>query len=63
MQRNIWLNMGVNTGDEDSIMLKTDTLQVTLELLALIAEVDEFKGAWRARLAHCLPANGKVRCW
>jgi hypothetical protein len=55
--------MGVNTGDEDSIMLKTDTLQVTLELLALIAEVDEFKGAWRARLAHCLPANGKVRCW
>ena len=29
-------------------MLKTDTIQVTQELLALIAEVDEFKGAWRA---------------
>lgn len=29
-------------------MIKTDTLQITLELLALISEVDEFKGAWRA---------------
>ena len=29
-------------------MLKTDTLQITPELLALIAEIDEFKGAWRA---------------
>jgi Fic family protein len=29
-------------------MLKTDTLQITTELLALIAEIDEFKGAWRA---------------
>ena len=29
-------------------MLKTDTIQITPELLALIAEVDEFKGAWRA---------------
>jgi Fic family protein len=29
-------------------MLKTDTLQITLEILALIAEIDEFKGAWRA---------------
>lgn len=28
-------------------MLKTDTIQITPELLALIAEVDEFKGAWR----------------
>lgn len=43
-----WTNMGVNTVDEDSIMLKTDTIQITPELLALIAEVDEFKGAWRA---------------
>lgn len=29
-------------------MLKTDTIQITSELLALIAEIDEFKGAWRA---------------
>lgn len=29
-------------------MLKTDTLQITNELLTLIAEIDEFKGAWRA---------------
>lgn len=28
-------------------MLKIDTLQITPELLALIAEIDEFKGAWR----------------
>lgn len=29
-------------------MPKTDTIQITPELLSLIAEVDEFKGAWRA---------------
>lgn len=29
-------------------MLKTDTIHITPELLALIAEIDEFKGAWRA---------------
>ncbi len=29
-------------------MLKTDTIQITLELLSLISEIDEFKGAWRA---------------
>lgn len=29
-------------------MLNTDTLQITPELLSLIAEIDEFKGAWRA---------------
>jgi Fic family protein len=28
--------------------MKTDTIQITSELLALITEVDEFKGAWRA---------------
>lgn len=27
--------------------MKTDTIQVTPELLALISEIDEFKGAWR----------------
>ena len=29
-------------------MLRTDTLQITPEILALIAKIDEFKGAWRA---------------
>jgi Fic family protein len=29
-------------------MLKTDTLGITPEILALVAEIDEFKGAWRA---------------
>lgn len=29
-------------------MIKIDTLQITPDILALIAEIDEFKGAWRA---------------
>jgi Fic family protein len=29
-------------------MLNTDTIQITQELLALVSEIDEFKGAWRA---------------
>jgi Fic family protein len=29
-------------------MLQTDTIHITPEVLALIAELDEFKGAWRA---------------
>src|ERR1700732_3135829 len=29
-------------------MPNTDTIQVTQELLALLSEIDEFKGAWRA---------------
>ena len=29
-------------------MLKTDTIQITPEILGLIAKIDEFKGAWRA---------------
>ena len=29
-------------------MIKTDTLKISPEILALIAEIDEFKGAWRA---------------
>ena len=29
-------------------MLKTDTIQITSEILSLIARIDEFKGAWRA---------------
>ena len=29
-------------------MIRTDTLQITPEILSLIARIDEFKGAWRA---------------
>ncbi len=29
-------------------MLRTDTLQITPQILSLIARIDEFKGAWRA---------------
>jgi len=29
-------------------MLNTDTIVITPELLTLISEIDEFKGAWRA---------------
>ena len=29
-------------------MLRTDTIRITPELLALLSEIDEFKGAWRA---------------
>lgn len=32
----------------ETLMLKTDSIQITPEFLALIAEIDEFKGAWRA---------------
>lgn len=28
--------------------MKTETIQITPELLMLLSEVDEFKGAWRA---------------
>ncbi|MEJ2670106.1 MAG: Fic family protein [Gammaproteobacteria bacterium] len=29
-------------------MIKTESIQITIELLSLIAEIDEFKGAWLA---------------
>jgi Fic family protein len=30
------------------VSIRTDTIRITPEILALIAEIDEFKGAWRA---------------
>ena len=36
--------MGILLG----MALKTDSLQITPQVLALVAEIDEFKGAWRA---------------
>jgi len=29
-------------------VLRTDVIQITPEILSLIARIDEFKGAWRA---------------
>jgi hypothetical protein len=29
-------------------MINTQNIQITFQLLSLIAEIDEFKGAWRA---------------
>ena len=28
--------------------MQTDTIRITPEMLALVSEIDEFKGAWRA---------------
>jgi len=39
--------MGVN-GCIIGFMLRSATLQITPEILSLIARIDEFKGAWRA---------------
>ena len=39
--------MGVN-GCNIGCVLRSDTLQITPEILSLIARIDEFKGAWRA---------------
>ena len=36
--------MGINMG----MPIKTATLKITPEILALVSEIDEFKGAWRA---------------
>jgi len=36
--------MGINMG----MTLKTNSFQITSEVLALVSEIDEFKGAWRA---------------
>jgi Fic family protein len=42
----LWLS-GVN-GCIIGSMFRTDTIQITPEILSLIASIDEFKGAWRA---------------
>ena len=36
--------MGISLG----VMIRSETIQITPEILALIARIDEFKGAWRA---------------
>ena len=42
----LW-TMGV-IGCSIGFMLRSDTIQITPEILGLIARIDEFKGAWRA---------------
>lgn len=39
--------MGVN-GCKNRCMIRTHSLKITPEILSFIAEIDEFKGAWRA---------------
>lgn len=41
---NLWVFLGIFMG----MSLNTDTLTITPEILSLIAELDEFKGAWKA---------------
>ncbi len=47
-------------------MLNTDTIQITPELLALLSEIDEFKGA-RCQPKHgqgdVLQLGGEGDCW
>jgi len=42
-----WAYLGVYSGMSDTA-LNTETIIITPELLGVIAEIDEFKGAWRA---------------
>ena len=48
----LWVFMGINMG----MPFKTATLKITPEILALVSEIDEFKGAWRA-LGTLAPAR------
>lgn len=43
----IFIEMGVN-GCINRCMIKVDSLEISQEILGLIVEIDEFKGAWRA---------------
>jgi hypothetical protein len=40
-------------------MLNTDTIIITPDVLLLIAEIDEFKGAWRALATTQAPSGGQ----
>lgn len=40
----IWINLGIHMG----MNVRTDTLRISPRWLALISEIDEFKGAWKA---------------
>lgn len=43
-----WMESDGKTGGETADLLKISSLRITPALLSLIAEIDEFKGAWRA---------------
>ncbi len=38
--------------------MKVESLKITAEILTLIAEIDEFKGAWRALGQHAPETTG-----
>ena len=40
----LWIFVGINVG----MPIVTESLTITPQMLSLIAEIDEFKGAWRA---------------
>jgi hypothetical protein len=42
------LLFGWDLGVYSGVSIGTDTIRITPKILALIAEIDEFKGAWRA---------------
>jgi Fic family protein len=44
----IWLAIWVELGVYSGVSIRTEAIRITPEILALIAEIDEFKGAWRA---------------
>jgi len=43
-------------------MIKTDTIQITPEFLALLSEIEEFKGAWRALGSLAPERLNALRC-
>lgn len=43
-----WFDFWVYLGTFLGTTFKIDSLHITVEILALVAEIDEFKGAWRA---------------
>ena len=48
----IWLAIWVELGVFSGVSIRTEAIRITPEILALIAEIDEFKGAWRALGDH-----------
>lgn len=47
------------------VMIRSETIQITPEILALIARIDEFKGAWRALVerGHLNQRGGGRGAW
>lgn len=43
--------------DERMENLNTETVRITIEILSLVAEIDEFKVAWRASAMRSQPSS------